>query len=54
MNGTHYYNNSCIPVGSVTPLYHCLLDLSVGDVHVIPIDDIMSRDKGRDMVCVYI
>ena len=26
------------------------VDLSLSDVHVIPVDDIMSRDEGRDMV----
>ncbi len=25
-------------------------DLSLGDAHIIPIDDIMMRDNGKDMV----
>ena len=26
-------------------------DLTLGDAHLIPIDDLQSREKGRDMVC---
>ena len=26
-------------------------DLALGDAHLIPIDDLQSREKGRDMVC---
>uniref|UniRef100_A0A1X7T7T5 Uncharacterized protein n=1 Tax=Amphimedon queenslandica TaxID=400682 RepID=A0A1X7T7T5_AMPQE len=29
-------------------------DLSLSDVHVIPVDDIMSRDQGRDMLALII
>ena len=25
-------------------------DLTLGDAHLIPIDDLQSREKGRDMV----
>ena len=27
----------------------CVCDLSVGDTHVVAIDDLMSRDKGKDL-----
>ena len=27
-----------------------LADLSLGDVHIVPVDDVMSRDDGRDLV----
>ena len=26
-------------------------DLTLGDAHLIPIDDLQSRENGRDMVC---
>ncbi|XP_019858843.1 PREDICTED: chromodomain-helicase-DNA-binding protein 1-like [Amphimedon queenslandica] len=29
-------------------------DLSLSDVHVIPVDDIMSRDQGRDMLALIV
>ena len=29
-------------------------DLKLGDAHLIPIDDVMSRDKGRDMLALII
>ena len=28
-------------------------DLTLGDAHFIPIDDLMQRDLGSDMVCPY-
>ena len=28
-------------------------DLTLGDAHFIPIDDLMQRDVGSDMVCPY-
>ena len=27
--------------------------MSLGDAHIIPVDDVMSRDEGRDMVNVH-
>ena len=27
-------------------------DLSLGDAHIVPIDDLMSRQSGKDLVCI--
>ncbi len=32
--------------------YVSILDLNLGDAHLIPIDDRMSRESGRDWVCL--
>uniref|UniRef100_A0A1X7T7T6 Uncharacterized protein n=1 Tax=Amphimedon queenslandica TaxID=400682 RepID=A0A1X7T7T6_AMPQE len=34
--------------------YYKEANLSLSDVHVIPIDDIMSRDQGRDMLALIV
>jgi len=28
----------------------CVTDLSLGDVHIIPLDDVCSRQTGKDLV----
>uniref|UniRef100_A0A1X7T7R7 Uncharacterized protein n=1 Tax=Amphimedon queenslandica TaxID=400682 RepID=A0A1X7T7R7_AMPQE len=34
--------------------YYKKANLSLSDVHVIPVDDIMSRDQGRDMLALIV
>ena len=31
-------------------VFRIITDLSLGDVHVVAVDDIMSREDGKDMV----
>jgi len=31
-----------------------MLDLSLGDVHIVPLDDIRSRRNGQDLVSIII
>ena len=46
----------CIILSSLLVAPFCLffayIDLTLGDVHLIPIDDLMSREEGKDLVGV--